>query len=461
MVVLPADFALDGKIGEWKTAPAFTLGASNQVAGSQKPVDAADIGARIWLAQKGMEIILAADVTDDTWRPPGSDADDHERIRSDHLEIWLSFAEPNFPPIAFGNQFGETAVPTTAACKELEQVEACEKWWKEQVSNRRKFEEGFVRQLITDGAQLWEIQGGDLMPVEGQVAARTERTGGYSLEVRFPVGVLPAVRSVYTPSMRLLVDVNDNDQGADRQETFLSSSARRDPKDRSTWNTAKLSEPINLAPNDSLLAALLKGGRFTMPASPRVVYRFENVATGYQYSPTEPSPARLEAKLPDTPSLTVGDTQLWEVRDDNSRLLYTTVKGTIRGEPEALACSPQLSPSRFGGQPELLVECDVSNNPFGAGPCGACPARTFAVFGVGKDGMAQVRAAVFFTSAPCGGGMQRAAAPDLSWISFRADTCKEEGAKYTGITLKRDPTTGMYKQDEGFANNLKWTDIGY
>lgn len=452
---LGPDFVLDGQLSEWKGSPTLNLGAANQVAGSQKPVDTQDIAARIWIAQKGSELILAADVTDDTWRPPGSDADDHERIRSDHLEIWLSFAEPNFPPISFGNQFGETAVPNTAACKEIEEVAACEKWWKAQVTHRRQLEEGFVRQLITDGESLWVIRGGNLELASGQLAARKERVGGYTLEVRIPVGAWPALRQANTGSAKLLVDLIDNDQGADRQETFLSSSGNRDPKDRSTWNVAKLAEPVVLAPAGSLLATLLGEGHFVLPTSPRLLYQFLNIPVGYQYTPTEPSPTRLELTLPDAPSITVGDTQLWWV----GKSVYTTVKGSVRAKPLPLGCSPQVIKSGFGGQAELVAECDLSNSPFGAGPCGACPARTFEVIGVGKDGLAQVRADLFFTSAPCGGSIERAAAPDLSWVALRTETCKDEGPKYTGMTLKRDPATGVYQQSEGFAKDLKWTTL--
>jgi hypothetical protein len=384
---LPAGFAADGKLDEWKQPPSATLGASSQVAGKSKVASPDDFSAKVWLAISPEGLAVAGEVRDERVLLPEKAGD----INADHVEVWLALPQPVMPPLAFVNQFGDQLVPTADACTEAaqEDKDGCRKWWKEQTARRKKLVQAFTVQygLLPSGVTRFD----------GTAPAGTVRyepmPGGYRFEALIPSGLFPRSAQAPLRDVRVLLDVVDNDEGRAKQESFLSSSPRRRFGDASTFHAVKLAAPLRFGGEPELLEKVLAQEGASYQPGP-IVGAFQvwhNPPQGYQYDPSLPSPAATEiplapkvlGKLGDVELVTVGGAPVGET--EFSQWLVSRKGRTVLHTMPLLRDEEVRTVARPPGLHVLRVRDSVLGY-LGTGMCGGCPVINLNLVKMGPDG---------------------------------------------------------------------------
>jgi hypothetical protein len=309
---LPAGFSVDGDLSEWVGPPHLRLGPGAQVAGKRKLRDDADFSADIWLAVGPEGLALAADVRDDVVRFPRTA---NEEVTADHLELWMALPPASFPPVAFANQFGEQQCESTGAGQEAG-TDGCRPWQKAQEKLRQALSRLFVRQFLLSPRGVTEAFASAIPEVAklsppccsaARVAVR-EVPGGWRLEAFIPLGLFPATGRSSLDGLRLMVDAADADGMGDRLEAFVTSAPNRAFGKPETFLAARLEQPIHFDCEAPGIEARFGGRGNASDASPthwavfpgvepREALVFENIRVGYQYQPTEPSPAVTRVPL--------------------------------------------------------------------------------------------------------------------------------------------------------------------
>ncbi|PTL76867.1 hypothetical protein [Vitiosangium sp. GDMCC 1.1324] len=445
---LPSGFKVDGKLDEWKQPPSLLLGGSNQVAGKSKVASPADLSAKIWLALGTEGLAVAGEVRDD--RVQLSTKPEH--INDDHVEIWLSLPQPAMPPIAFVNQFGDQELPTAESCKDTERpmddIEACQTWWKEQVEHRKQLVRAFTLQygLLSGSVVRYG-------PKDTVGSIRYEpMDGGYRFEALIPPSAFPRTAEAPLRNLKVLVDLVDSDEGKGKLETFLSSSPRRKFGDPSTFHAVALAKPLRFGAWPDLFERALKANEsasYQPGPDVQALQAWINPARGYQYAPEEDSPIAVDIDLSKVESVgKLGDVELvsvpgqsdgmggidrWMVSRRGQQILDTQNIGTstLRLTPRA----PGL---------HILRVYEGTQSPLGTGACGACPELD--MYLVKMD--AQGRFSTLETMDPIysqGEEITWKATPDLSRIE--ASVSADEAPPKLVLRYTFDPKTGAYKKE--------------
>lgn len=383
---LPAGFAADGKLDEWKLPPSATLGAASQVAGNAKVASPDDFSAKVWAAIGPEGLAVAGEVRDERVLLAEKPGDLH----SDHAEVWLSLPQPKMPPLAFVNQFGDQLVPTAAACDDVpEDPDGCRKWFKVQTERRKKLVRAFTAQygLLPEGVTRFGSK-------EEAGTTRYEAIpGGYRFEAFIPATAFPRTAQAPLRELRVLVDVVDNDEGHAKQETFLSSSKRRRFGDASTFHAVALATPLRFGAWPELLEKVVAQEGLSYQPGPNAtaVQAWRNSPMGYQYTPTEDSPAVVEFSLQPKPLAKLGDVEVVTV--DAEPIGETWVekwlvsrRGTTVLDSKSVGFSPELhAVARPPGLHILRVD-DRAMGYLGTGMCGACPLMELRLLKMTPDG---------------------------------------------------------------------------
>ncbi len=413
-----AEPVVDGDLAEWKEAPRWKLGADSQVAGASKVKNPADFSAKVWVRFTPLGMYVAGDVTDDRVMTPEKATD----INTDHPEIWLSLPRVAFPEIGFGNQFGQVEIGTPEECDNetigLEDATACKAWRQTQVRHRRKLDRMFTRQwaVFPQVQELWAVDGGAEVPnVSGLGSSKSilvEHGQGYRFEAFFALDAFPATTGTEIREVSVLVDFVDNDEGTDKQESFLSSAKGRKFGDPSTFDHWKLPTPIAFGSAEAgpLTAALIgsfagisnakpdNAGLFPQmvrfPAQPLDGFLFINEPIGYQYQPTEPSPSVIPVDLRPKRLATFGELTI-ELGPASSSLFTTNFLYTRKGD-QIVDIQPlgRDTPAKGGMVGKVwrgIFRDEGTQSALGTGACGACSVDYVGIADVTAEGKIAVQ----------------------------------------------------------------------
>ncbi|RKG55396.1 hypothetical protein D7X30_26535 [Corallococcus sp. AB011P] len=388
----PAGFKVDGALGEWKALPpSLSLGREQQVAGTSQVTSPQDLSAQLWVAVGPEGLAVAGEVRDDRVFLSATP----EQIHHDHLELWLALPQPEMPPLAFVNQFGEHPLATVDACDDSEVVTsgdpaACRAWWKKQTERRKQLVRPFIAQYgLMSGGVVHFGKKGTVGPVRYELME-----GGYRFEALIPASAFPRSAEAPLRDLKVLVSLVDNDENKNKLETFLSSVKGQRFGDSSTFQAVKLAQPLRFGAWPELFERALKSNERSSYQPGPDVRTFEvwlNPARGYQYSPELPSPevvsvdlSKMEpqASLNDIEVLTVpaqveptGSLGHWLVSRRDKALLDTRYSGT----------RTVLNTRRPPGLHLLLVTEGIQSL-LGTGTCGACPMVSFEVVPMDERG---------------------------------------------------------------------------
>lgn len=476
----PAGFELDGDVREWKGhPPSISLGKGDQVAGASKAGSEADFAARVWLALGKEGLVVAGEVRDDAVLWPAAA---EKLLASDHVEVWLAFPGVGMPDLGFGSQWGWTGLPGPKACGEMAielegaALDSCEQWVEHQLERRRAFPRLFVRQFLIAPDQVTEafwrealpLLGDDDVPPEtraccaGAAARFRPAAGGYTFEALLPPEHWPATRQMPVEDVRVSIDFVDNDEGHERQETFLSSSRERKFGRPETLNRARLAAPLAIESDPPMVAPLLAGpgSRFVVPGRPvERLYSLINFSMGYQSQPEVPSPALLQADLAREPVARWGDVNLYLTPADWSEMFagQTYRLFSFRGR-ELLGSVPLgercESAARLLAEPEpqtgsdvraFLFACEVSRHPLGSGPAGAATEIDLAAVALYRNGRLELLGAERMDSHIGHAGLE-----------------VEEAADGSGAVLRREEAAFLEGSAEASAcsrQTLRWADL--
>lgn len=396
---LPPRFSADGDLKEWASLKATELGADKQVAGPVKLAGAADFSAKVWVAVTKEGLAVAGQVTDDKVKL----ADSTKMIHADHAELWLALPAASLPPLAYANQFGEIEVPDADACDSLEEIEdpdACKAWVKEQRARRASLEKLFVRQYVftTSGlTETWStVPGKDGKAPEAPQRACCSASksvvkaapGGWVFEAWIDVLDFPATAQVPLRDLALLVDFADADDQTEKLESFVSTSPRRKLGRPTTFSAVTLQGSLLWETDPPLLARFSKGHSiFYFPAMPMpAAYYFVNPPVGYQYSPSQPSPAVVTMKYGDPAVAKLGDLSVYWAESPHGHGLYSVRKGVVvDGFPNEGKLVTHVKRSGTDTlQFVILNEGTVSE--LGTGACGACPLHSLTILSLDASG---------------------------------------------------------------------------
>lgn len=449
---LPAGFKADGKLDEWKLPVSVTLGAANQVAGKVTVSSPQDLSAQIWAAVGPEGLAVAGEVRDDqvhlSTKP--------DQVNHDHVELWLALPQPEMPPIAFVNQFGEHPVATLANCENNEGIgdgtpEDCRKWWKEQAEHRKKL----VRQFTVQ----YGLMSGSLVRFDQKTPVGSVHyepmAGGYRFEALIPPSAFPRSAEAPLRTLKVLVDLVDSDEGKDKLETFLSSAKGRRFGDASTFHAVTLARPLRFGAWPELLERALKANASSsyQPAADTTSLEvWVNPASGYQYTPREPSPlaARLEmsnempvAKLGDVELVTLpyevdwtGGEEHWLIARRGKTILDAARAGTktIR------------TVQRPPGLHILLVH-EGYQSALGTGACGACPMLSFGLVKMNPQGRFSEQEPLEGTYSQ-GEEITWEASPDLSRLQAFIHEGEGGKTKHLSVRYTWDPKAGRYTEEK-------------
>lgn len=390
--------------------PQLILNQKNRVIGAVDRPESFE--ARIWLAQNQDGLYIAADVKDDKVLLPKAES---PLINSDHLELWLSSPVAEMPPLGFANQFDSVSVPNQAACKQenVSDEATCLEWYKKQGPYRQLLSKLFTHQYLFDREGLYETWyreawnkqqpkdlPDDLYPVlGGRFSKYIQNKTGYSFEAMIPTSSLPFVADPELKQWRISVDLVDNDQAYQKQEHFYSSSPKRQFAKPESFQSALLDAPIQVkGPEPSIAHMLSQPGVFYRPGQNKQAYGFYTPGVGYQYSPSEDSPAIAKIDIPKTPIFNWQNHQLYSVPDrldifGINKILISTHQGRqisqLKPESRCYSTSGNQYLQYLPPENDLMIGamiCEGLASPFGAGMCGACPTLFLEVFAMTPDG---------------------------------------------------------------------------
>jgi hypothetical protein len=448
---LPVGFKVDGKLDEWKLPPSVTFGAAHQVAGKSRVSSPQDLSARVWVALGAEGLAVAGEVKDDSVQL----STQAEHVHHDHVEVWLALPQPELPPLAFVNQFGEHEVPTAAACEDNENIRgedpaACRAWWKAQTERRKQLVRPFTVQygLMSGGVVRFGQKG-----TVGSIRYEPME-GGYRFEALIPPSAFPRSAEAPLRTLKVLVDLVDNDEGKAKLETFLSSAKGRKFGDPSTFHAVTLSQPLRFGAWPELLERVLKANAHSsyQPApDAHTVDVWVNPAVGYQYAPEQPSPQvvsldlsrqELQGKLGEVELLLVpgeaswtGHAEAWMVSRRGEALLDAQRSGT-----KALRVA-----QRAQGLHIVQVH-EGTLSALGTGACGACPTVSFRLVKMDAQGRFS-KAEELEGAFSQGEELEWEIKPDLSrlevFIREEAGSPRHPAVRYTW-----DPKAGRYREEK-------------
>ena len=448
---LPAGFKVDGKLDEWKLPVSVTLGAANQVAGKSKVSSPQDLSAQIWLAIGPEGLAVAGEVRDDKQHLSTK----LEHVNNDHVEVWLAFPQPEMPPLAFVNQFGDHEVPTLAACENTEEIpsddrERCRTWWKNQTERRK--------QLVRPFTVQYGLMSGSLVRFDQKGTVGSIRyepmQGGYRFEALIPPSAFPRAAEAPLRNLQVLVDLVDNDEGKGKLETFLSSSKGRKFGDPSTFHAVTLARPLRFGAWPELFERVLKANAsssYQPGPEVRAIEVWINPAVGYQYAPTEPSPQVVNLDLSDEKVLgKLGDVELvslpgemdwrgghhpWLVSRRGKTLLDTHKSGaqTFRATQRASGL-------------HILQVYEGTQSALGTGACGSCPMVSFSLAKMDAQGRFTQEGELEGTYSQ-GEPITWEATPDLSRIEAFVQWFEGAPRQLT-VRYTWNPKTGRYDEEK-------------
>lgn len=395
----PDYVSVDGDLKEWTLPPQLILGTSNQVAGTQKIASAQDFSARIWLKMNQDSVWLAGQIQDDKVRFPGHD----QWLNADHVEFWLAFPQARMPVMGFSNQFGFHEVATAKNCVDDSMegdAESCQKWFQAQTARRQWLPNLFLRQFIISPhriSEAWWSQKKGPEPLDLPPMGMSENRsvfkvvpGGYQFEAEISSHHWPATQQWPVTKAHILVDIVDNDTGTATQEHFVSSSPQRKYGQPSTFNPLTITyEPeqeeewLPLEPNMTTEILNEIPMAFVFASHPAEILGFINLGMGYQFSPSEPSPAVVHHKISDQPLLIAGDYRAYLVPDKLSPFGFDQKLVSFKGQNKvaelklqgrAMWGEPDYALTHYTPTHALLALFSITTmSPFGSGACGACP----------------------------------------------------------------------------------------
>jgi hypothetical protein len=379
---LPTGFKVDGKLDEWKLPPSATFGAGNQVAGPSKVSSPQDLSAQVWLAVGPEGLAVAGEVRDDKLQLSTK----LEHVNHDHVEVWLALPQPEMPPLAFANQFGEHPVPTAEACENNEAIVEgtpadCRKWWKKQVEHRKQLVRPFTAQYgLMSGSLVRFGQKGTVGSVRYE-----PMQGGYRFEALIPASAFPRSAEAPLRNLKVLVDLIDNDEGKGKLETFLSSSKGRKFGDPSTFHAVTLTKPLRFGAWPDLFERILKANEsssYQPGPNTNALEVWLNPTVGYQYTPGAMSPKVVNIDLSQVePQAELGDIEVISLPaqvDMTGALEYWTVSHRAKKLLDAQKSGTRvmLHTKRPPGL-HILRVTEGTQSPLGTGACGSCPMLSF------------------------------------------------------------------------------------
>ena len=399
----PDALVIDGDLGEWTGPPTVALSPGDQFFGDAKVSGPDDSSARVWLAFDAAGLQVAARIRDDAVYLVDPQTDGDAVVRSDHLELWISFGEPPFPPMGYTSaQGGFHPIADNQACMSLsgEDVVRCRTWIVEQQKWRGALTRGFRSQILLSPAGVHRVIAGRVGAPVGVVRTAVGASD-WSLEATVPWDVLPLTPIEPISSAAVLVELVDNDEGLDRQESMLSTSKGRKLSDPSSWNALGV-DPPSAATHPAGLAAKLGTDSWFRPSAPSTdeVHRFVNQTLGYQWDPSRRSPQEVVHTLPVEPTATKGELALWIAPFEYKGELVVSRRGALTGYTE-LRC-PDSDWVVDGDGWLVIGTCEAAQGEVALGPGGANPVQVAHVHRV--DGSGSVESVLFAT--PAGEGVR-------------------------------------------------------
>lgn len=399
----PDYVTLDGDLKEFQGPPQVVLGPAQQVAGTQKATGPHDFSAKIWLRMNKEGLWIAGQVKDDKIQFPQPTS---AWLNADHIELWLAFPQAQMPVMGFANQFGFHPVAQEKACQGADfqgTASECVAWFRKQSERRQWLPHLFQRQFMIAPGQIQEtwwsrIQGKEKLdlPLPEQVCCDRDMSvfkaipGGYQFEAHIPSQYWPATQEWPVKKAKVLVDVVDNDTGSAQQEHFFSSSPQRRLGQPQTFNPLTLAykpetgeEEFPLEP--SVTAELLQENplMFVFPAYPQQILGFINLAMGYQFQPTEPSPSLVRHEISSKPLLIAGENRAYLVPDKLSPFGFDQKLVSFQGTKKVAELklqgrsqwgAPDYTVTHYSPTHAFLGLFSISTlSPYGSGACGACP----------------------------------------------------------------------------------------
>lgn len=401
----PDYVTLDGDLKEFqgRVQHQLLLGAAQQVAGTQKATGPKDFSAKVWLRMTKEGLWLAGQVKDDKVKFPKPTS---AWLNADHIELWLAFPQAQMPVMGFANQFGLHEVAQEKACQGEDfqgAASECIAWFRKQSQRRQWLPNLFLRQFIIAPGQLQEtwwsrIKGSENLdiPLPEQVCCDTNLSvfkaipGGYQFEAFISSQYWPATQEWPVKNAKVLVDFVDNDTGTPHQEHFFSSSPQRQLGQRQTFNPLSISYKPETGNDEfpvepSVTSELLQDNplMFVFPAYPNQILGFMNLAMGYQFQPTEPSPSLIRHEISSKPLLIAGKNRAYLVPDKLSPFGYDQKLVSFQGTQKVAELKLQ-SRSQWGPPDYTVTHYSPSHaflglfaistlSPYGSGACGACP----------------------------------------------------------------------------------------
>lgn len=379
---------------------------------------------RLWIRNVGDGLLIAGDIQGG---PADFPRDQNSLLAKDHVEIWLAAGvDPIFPPVGWGNQFGETQLPDGgASCSNPDSergssmfdttspksLRACREWAATQQTYRKYFQRLFLRQWILAPGYAVESFA---TPAFQQISSRfaglydgsiddespdalkpggapkcwfSRSPKGYTFQVLIPYTSFPPLPSLNVTDLRLLVDVFSSAPSGQKSGAYSTSSPSRVWADPATFNHVVLNPPrvFHMTPCDMPLTGTDVYGTMRdawfVPSSTKAnayqsnAFLIVNEAGGYWYDPKGLSPI------------------IHPVHD------FWTGAG-----PGEWVCGPQLTHSKDGHSVtfDKHIESDglstrrlpdgdllVKSGPFvdivsqfGAGECGTCSYTDLEIFRV-------------------------------------------------------------------------------
>lgn len=291
---------------------------------------------RIWIRNTGDGLLIAGDVQGGR---PDFPRDQNSLSTKDHVEVWLAAGvDPIFPPVGWGNQFGETQLPNGAAsCSNPDSEQgssmfepnspkarrACRDWAAKQATYRHYFERLFLRQwVIAPGYSVESFATPAYQEISNRFAGLYDGSidddspdalkprgapkfiysatpKGYSFEILIPYTSFPPLPSLELSNLRLLVDVFSAAPAGQKSGAYSTSSPSRIWGDASTFNQVTLDPPrvFHMTPCDMPLTGRNVYGTvrdawfIPQPAQPQSdAFVIVNEAGGYWYDPKGLSP---------------------------------------------------------------------------------------------------------------------------------------------------------------------------
>lgn len=383
----PDDFTADGALDEWPAdAPWRTLDEAGRVFG-EAPSSADDLAADVYLGLDAQRLVLAVRVTDDAVVLPDDPTDARQRIRSDHVELWLSLGEPPFPPLAFTNHLATTEVDAAwcQARSEDDEHADCTAWLAKQQAHRRRLAEAFARQYVLSDAGVQPVVNGELSATVAPTGFRRTDTG-WVLEAELPLAHFPRVASPAVEQARVLVELVDNDVDTSSQETMVSVAPGREHRRPSTWPSVPLSAPLRL---DGAAATLLAAGAgWSAPPTPGAgpLWRFHNPRVGYQWQPDAASPAVDEVSLAGAHVHTLGSGASVSLLPSGRETLLVSSGAAGGGGTATSVCTTEPVVVDAPGDALVALACTRQRGDYATGPGSAYDVTALQVFVVRPDG---------------------------------------------------------------------------